>query len=92
LGANPDRGNQSVASGVASVFAFATPKAVLVVIAGEAATHRLHGAPRADGFGGGLAAVSSLWSLRRRREEQMRQPFAGGTLHPPIIGSNAMEQ
>src|SRR6188472_3451146 len=91
-GADTDRSDETEPGLVPLVLALAAPVAVLVVRAGELPTRAGDSTRVADRLGGRLSAFAGLWPLRRCWEEQMRQPLAGGRIHPAIIGQLAMEE
>src|SRR5215203_1867687 len=84
--------DQSESCGVALVFRFATPEAVLVVLAGEIHAIESDGAAGAHLFGVGLASLAGLRTLRGGRKEQVREPTTGPFPHPVVVRCDPVDR
>lgn len=85
VGSNADGGNQTESGFVAFIFAFATPQAVLVIVASEITTYILNGATTAHAAGQGLAAFASLGPFGSGREEEVSHATACSGVHPGVV-------
>jgi len=83
--------DQAETGGVALIFGFAAPEAVLVVAAGEFDTIDPNWTTVAHFLGGRFASLTSLRTFSSGREEKVSQSSAGSVTHPVVIGCDAVE-